>query len=61
MLVRVILIPFKILAAVVKLLVRVILVPIRMAVTGCLLRVGILLLFIAIVAVLAYFVYQWLT
>ena len=59
--VRVILIPFKILAAVVKLLVRVILVPIRMAVTGCLFRVGILLLFIAIVAVLAYSVYQWLT
>ena len=59
--VRVILIPFKILAAIVKLLVRVVLVPIRMAVTGCLLRVGILLLFIAIVAVLAYFVYQWLT
>lgn len=61
MLLRVILIPFKILAAVVKLLVRVILVPIRMAVTGCLLRVGFLLLLIVIVAVLAYFAYQWLT
>ena len=59
--VRVILIPFKILATVVKLLVRVILVPIRMAVTGCLLQAGIFLLFMAIVGVLVYFVYQWLT
>ena len=61
MLVRIILIPFKILAAVVKLLVRVILAPIRVAVSSCLLQAGIFLLFMAIVGVLVYFVYQWLT
>ena len=61
MLVRIILIPFKILAAVVKLLVRVILAPVRVAVSGCLLQAVIFLLFMAIVGVLVYFVYQWLT
>ena len=61
MLLRVILIPFKILVAVVKLLVRIILAPIRVAVSGCLLQAGIFLLFMAIVGVLVYFLYQWLT
>ena len=61
MLVRVILIPFKILAAVVKLLVRVILAPIRVAVSGCLLQAAVFLLFLSIVGVLVYFAYRWLT
>lgn len=61
MLLSVMLVPFRILATVIKLLVRLALFPLRMIVAGMLLQVGIFLVFIAIVAVLAYFIYQWLT
>lgn len=61
MLLSVMLVPFRILATVIKLLVRLALFPLRMIVAGMLLQVGIFLVFIAIAAVLAYFIYQWLT
>ena len=61
MLLSVLLIPFRILATVIKLLVRLTLFPLKMIVAGILLRVGMFLVFIAVVAVLAYFAYQWLT
>lgn len=55
------LIPFKMVAAIIRLVIRVILWPLKLIVGGCLLHIGILLIFIAIVAVLAYFAYHWLT
>lgn len=55
------LLPFKIVAAIIRLVIRVILLPLRLIVGGCLLHIVILLIFIAIMAVLAYFIYHWLT
>ena len=61
MLLRVLLLPFSILATVMRLLVKVILMPLKMIVAGVLLQVGMLLVFVAIVGVMAYFAYQLLT
>lgn len=61
MLLSVLLIPFRILATVIKLLVRLTFFPLKMIVAGMLLQVGMFLVFIAVVAVLVYFAYQWLT
>jgi hypothetical protein len=49
------------LAIAIKLLVRLILLPLKMIVAGMLLQIGMLLVFIAIVAVLGYYIYQWVT
>ena len=61
MLLQGLLFPFKMLAIAIKLLVRLILLPLKMIVAGMLLQIGMLLVFIAIVAVLGYYIYQWVT
>jgi hypothetical protein len=53
--------PFKILAIAIKLLVRLILLPLKLIVAGMLLQIGMSLVFIAIVVVLGYYIYQWVT
>jgi hypothetical protein len=60
MLLRVLLLPFRALVTVIGLLLKAILIPLRMIVGSMLLQLGMFLVFIAIVAVLAYFAYQWL-
>ena len=61
MLLQVLLFPLKILTTAIKLLVRFILMPLKMIVAGMLLQIGMTLVFIAIVAGLGYYIYQWVT
>jgi len=61
MLLGVLLLPFKIVAAVIRLLLRIIFFPLKLIVAGCLLQIGVLLVVIAIFGVLAYFIYLWVT
>ena len=57
MLLKLLLLPFRIILAVVKLAIKIILLPLKL-VTGCLLPIVILLI---LVAVAGYFIYHWLT
>jgi hypothetical protein len=57
LLLKLLLLPFRIIWAVVKLAIKIILLPLKL-VTGCLLPIVILLI---LVAVAAYFIYHWLT
>lgn len=61
MLLGVLLLPFKIVATVIRLLLRIIFFPLKLIVAGCLLQIGVFLVMIVIVGVLAYFIYRWLT
>ena len=61
MLLAIILLPFKIMATLLKLLLKLLLLPIKMIVGGLLLQIGLFLIFLAILAVLAYFAYQYFT
>ena len=55
------LLPFKIVAAVIRLLLRIIFFPLKLIVAGCLLQIGVFLVLIVIVGVLAFFIYHWVT
>jgi len=57
LLLKLLLLPFRIILAVVKLAIKIILLPLKL-VTGCLLPIVILLI---LVAVAGYFIYHWLT
>lgn len=51
----------KLVAWVVRLLLRLLLIPIKIVVAGIMLNLGMLLVFLAVLAVVGYFIYQWLT
>ena len=57
LLLKLLLLPFRVILAVVKLAIKIILFPLKL-VTGCLLPIVILLI---LVAVAGYFIYHWLT
>ena len=57
LLLKLLLLPFRVILAVVKLAIKIILLPLKL-VTGCLLPIVILLI---LVAVAGYFIYHWLT
>ena len=57
----VLLIPFKLLAFTIRLLVKIVLWPVKAIVTGLMLQIAMFLAFAAVLAVLGYFVYRWIT
>jgi hypothetical protein len=61
MLMGLVLLPFKVLSTIIKLLFKIALMPLKMVVGGLLLQLGMLLVLIAIIAALAYFAYHWFT
>lgn len=57
----VLLTPFKLLAFTIRLLVKIVLWPVKAIVTGLMLQLAMFLAFAAVLAVLGYFVYRWIT
>jgi hypothetical protein len=57
----ILLIVVKLVAWVAKLLLRLLLIPVKIVVAGIMLNLGMLLVFLAVLAVVGYFIYQWLT
>lgn len=55
------LLPIKILVALIRLLLRIILFPLKLIGGGCLFQAGTLLILAAIIVLLVYFIYHWLT
>jgi hypothetical protein len=61
MLLRLLRLPFRVVAAAIRLLLKVILMPLKIIVGGMLFRAAMLVVFLAVVAILVYVVYQALT
>lgn len=59
-LLKLLLLPFRIIWAVFTLAIKVILFPLKV-VTGCLFQIVILLILAVIIAAVAYFIYYWIT
>ena len=57
----VLLIPFKLLAFTIRLLVKIVLWPVKAIAAGLLLQLAMFLAFAAVLAVLGYVLYQWIT
>ncbi len=57
----VLLFPFKLLAFTIRLLVKIVLWPLKAIVTGLMLQLAMFLAFAAVLAVLGYVVYRWIT
>ncbi len=53
--------PFRLLWFAGRLLLKIVLLPVKAIAVGCMLQVAMVLAFVAVLAVLAYFVYLWLT
>ncbi len=60
MLLTVLLLPLRLLWFAVGLVVKIVLLPIKAIAAGLMLQLALLVGFVAVLAVLAYFVYQWL-
>jgi hypothetical protein len=61
MLGAVIALPFKLVWFTIRLAFKIVLMPVKAIVAGLMLQLALFLGFIAVLAVVAYFVYQWLT
>ena len=57
----ILLLPLRIVAGLIRLLIGLVLIPLKIAVAGILFNLGLLLVFVAVLAVVGYFVYQWVT
>jgi hypothetical protein len=59
MLLSILFLPLRLLWFAVRLLLKIVLLPVKAIAVGFMLQIAMLLAFVAILAVIAYFVYQW--
>jgi hypothetical protein len=60
MLLFILFLPLRLLWFAVRLLLKVVLMPVKAIAVGLMLQIAMVLAFVAVLAVLAYFVYQWI-